>query len=111
MLRKKYNSIMEQPEEHRNKWALGLAVSLTVLVFISFGIYRGFISFGGTGTVAQESEKQIAATVVASSPFENSKGVFEGTWAEIEKQYRAFTDSMADVLVPFIEGIEIYERE
>lgn len=110
MLRKKYNQIMEQPEEYRNKWALGLTISVTVLVFVSFSVYRGFISFGSSGAVAQKSEPQVAAVAAAPTPFENSKGAFQNTWGEIKKQYGAFTDSIANVLVPFIEGIEVYEK-
>ena len=78
---------------------------------MSFSVYRGFISFGSPGTVAQKPETQVAATAAAPSPFENSKSVFGSAWQEIGDQYKAFTDSVSNVLEPFIEGIEVYERK
>ena len=103
---------MEQPEEHRNKWALGLATTLSLIILISFTFYRGYLSFGNQETVVtQKSTNQVASVVSAPSPIENSKQTFKATFDEIGKQYQDFKDSVSNVLVPFIEGIDVYERK
>jgi hypothetical protein len=111
MLLKKYNSIMEQSEEHRNKWALGLTIVFSVIIFTSFVFYRGFINFGN-GKI--KSSTQMASVVSAKSvpsPLETSKGTLMAAFGEINKQYQEFKNSMANVLVPFISGIDVYERK
>jgi len=108
MLIKKYNSIMEKPEEHRNRWALGLTIALSVLIFTSFSFYKGYLSFGGN------NKDQVASVISAKSapsPLQNSKEAFMAAFDEINKQYREFTNSVSDVLVPFITGIDVYERK
>jgi hypothetical protein len=107
----KYNSIMAKSEEHRNKWAIGLSTSLTILIFVSFAFYKGYLSFGIN---TSQSKTQVAAVVTASSapsPFENTKETFRAAFSEIGKQYKQFTDSVSSVLVPFVTGIEVYERK
>jgi hypothetical protein len=107
---------MEKPEEHRNKWALGLATTLTLIIFVSFAFYRGYLSFGNSGTIAEvKSQNQTAAAVLSvksvPSPIENTKETFKSAFDEIGKQYGEFTDSMSNVLVPFFTGIEVYQRK
>ena len=111
MIREKYNSIMEKSEEHRNKWALGLSVSLSVIIFMSFAFYKGFLSFGG-GLMAPKS--QVANTISAKSvpsPVQNTEQTFKAAFDEISKQYQNFTDSVSSVLGPFFTGIEVYQRK
>lgn len=111
MIIKKYNQIMQKSEEQRNKWALGLALTLSVFIFVSFAFYKGFLSFGNNSVIAQkESESQIVATDIPS-PLENSKKTFGAAFSEIGKQYKLFKESIAGVLVPFVTGIEVYERK
>ena len=104
---------MERPEEHRNKWALGLTVTLSVIIFFSFAFYRGYVSFGGGGAIIakQKPTSQVASVISAPSPIESSKTTFKAAFDEISKQYQDFKDSVSNVLVPFIEGIDVYERE
>jgi hypothetical protein len=116
MLLQKYNSIMEKSEEHRNKWALGLSVTFSILIFTSFTFYKGYLSFGSHNDVItrQNPGNQIAAVVsaeTAASPIENTKKTFEAAFGEISKQYQSFTDSLSAVFVPFITGIEVYKRK
>jgi hypothetical protein len=78
MLVKKYHQIMQQPEEYRNKWAIGLSITLSLFIFISFGFYKGFISFGGNeSNVANVVELQRTSNTASAngvpSPLENSK--------------------------------------
>lgn len=113
MLLKKYKSIMEQPEESRNRWAFGFATTFTVAIFFGWMFYSGYLSFGDKGTIAKEKNtNQVAAAAVsAQSPLENSKGVFKAAFKEIDDKYHEIKDSIANVLVPFVTGIEVYERK
>jgi hypothetical protein len=113
MLIKKYNSIMEKSEEHRNKWALSLSITLSVLIFVSFAFYKGYISFGNYSAFAKKQPaREVAAVAEAMpSPIENTKETFKAAFGEIKKQYQEFTNSVSAVLVPFITGIDVYQRK
>jgi hypothetical protein len=117
MLLKKYNSIMEREEEHRNKWAWGLSIGLTLIIFVSFSFYRGFISlnFGAGKNIAQQKNSSQTANVIsadlAPSPIQNTKQTFSAAFDEIGKQYQELKDSISAVMVPFFTGIEVYERK
>ena len=106
---------MEKSEEHRNKWALGLTITLSVLIFGSFVFYKGYLSFGKESVVAEQKSKSNVATAVsldlAPSPVQSTKETFKAAFGEINKQYKEFTSSLSDVFVPFITGIEVYERK
>lgn len=116
MLVKKYKSIMEREESYRSRWALGSTLFCSFLILISFAFYKGFLSFGaGDGIIAkQKPESQLASVVSAEkvpSPIQNTKKTFQSAFYEIGKQYQDFKDSLSAVFVPFITGIEIYERK
>ncbi len=116
MLVKKYNSIMERDAAHRNKWAFGLATALSVFILVGFGFYKGYLSFENTNAVVAKSEKSNqTATVItagkAPTPITNSKETIGGIFDEIKNQYSQFIESINSVLVPFVTGIEVYERE
>ena len=114
MLLKKYNSIMQRSESYRQKSALGLTLFCSIIIFVSFGFYKGFISFGNAGTLANEKSSNNVANVVSAksvpSPIENSKETFKSSFGDIKKQYQSFKDSVSAVFVPFITGIEVYQR-
>lgn len=104
---------MEKPEKHRNRWALGLSVTLSLFIFASFAFYKGYVGFeieGGVSPTRQVASPAVAVEEV-SSPLQNSKKILKDAFGEIEKQYDSFKDSVSSVIVPFITGIEIYERE
>ena len=115
MLIKKYNSIMEKSEKHRNKWALSLAVVCSVFIFTGWGFFTGFLNFENNNqVVGQKSGSQTAAVVSAKlvpTPIENTKETFKSAFGGIKEQYQEFKNSMADVFVPFITGIEVYEKK
>jgi hypothetical protein len=111
MLLEKYNSIMEKPEEHRNKWALGLSVTLTILIFISFAFYKGYLSFGNGYTAPKGQVANVISAKAVPSPIESTKETFKSAFGEIKKQYQDFTDSVSAVLVPFVTGIDVYNRK
>lgn len=106
---------MEKPESYRNKWALGLAIVFSVFIFFGWALYNGYLNFGNEGTMATpKSTSQVAGVVSAKSvpsPVENTKETFQAAFGEINKQYQEFKDSISAVFVPFITGIEVYERE
>lgn len=106
---------MQRDEAHRNKWALGLSISLTLVIFFSFAFYKGFLSFGNDNAIAGvKSQNQVANVVSAKSlpsPIENTKETFSAAFGEIGKQYQEFKDSISTVLVPFFTGIEVYDRK
>lgn len=115
MLLKKYNSIMQKGEEHRNKWALGLAVAFSVFIFFGFAFYKGYIGLGNGDVIAEKQSSNQLANVVsadsAPSPIQNTKETFKSAFGEINKQLQEFEDSISSVLVPFFTGIEVYERK
>jgi hypothetical protein len=111
MLIKKYNSIMAKPEEHRNKWALGLSVSLTVFIFVSFAFYKGYLSFGNANVAPKSQTASAVSAKSVPSPIQSTKETFGAAFGEISKQYKEFTDSVSAVLVPFVTGIEVYQRK
>jgi hypothetical protein len=103
---------MAGSEEHRNKWALSLAVVFSLFIFVGFAFYRGYINinFGNN----QRSTKNVASVVSAESapsPLQNTKTTFKNAFDKIGEQYQQIKNSMANVLVPFVTGIEVYERK
>jgi|SRR3989344_5405296 len=106
MLMKKYNSIMERDEEHRNKWALGMTVALSVFIFTGFAFYNGYLKIPSSSQAAN-----VVSADLAPTPLTNSKQTFGAAFEEISKQYSLFKESVSAVLVPFITGIEVYDRK
>lgn len=106
---------MEKDESYRNKWALGLTIVLSVLIFTGFAFYRGFFSIDFENVAAEiKPQKQTASAISAElvpSPIESSKETFRAAFGEINRQYQEFKKSILDVLVPFVTNIEVYERE
>lgn len=101
---------MGKPEEHRSKWAFGLTIVFSVLIFTSFLFYKGYVTFGNNVV----SNTQVANVVSAGpiiSPIESTKETFKAAFAEIGKQYQQLKDSMSAVFVPFITGIDVYQRK
>ncbi len=103
---------MEKGEEHRARWAFGLATVLSLFILVGFGFYKGYLGINITGG------KQVASAVSAStdsvkalSPVQNSKKIIKTSLKEINKQYQALKEAVASVIVPFITGIEVYNKE
>lgn len=102
---------MAGSEAHRNRWALGLSVTLSVFIFMSFAFYKGFLSFGGGYTAPKQQVANVISADSAPSPVQNTKETFKAAFGEINKQFGEFKDSLSAVLVPFVTGIEVYERK
>lgn len=102
---------MEKSEEHRNRWALGLAITLSALIFVSFAFYKGFLSFGNYYVAPKTQVANVVSAESVPSPMQNTKETFTAAFHEINKQYQEFTNSVYSVLGPFFTGIEVYERK
>ncbi len=102
---------MAKPEEYRNKWALSLAVTLSVFIFVSFAFYKGYLSFGNSNAMSKNQMANVVSAQLVPSPIESTKETFSTAFSEINKQYQEFKNSVSNVLVPFITGIEVYERK
>jgi len=101
---------MSGDAEYRSKWAFWLTASLTILIFLSFAIYKGMFGFNRAASLASEKSAE-EIVVKAPSPIENSKQTFGSAFKEIKGQYDLFKESIAGVLVPFVTGIDVYERK
>jgi hypothetical protein len=114
MIIKKYHSIMQREAEHRQKWAVGLTLVCSLLIFSGFLFQKGYLNFGNT-TVAQKSDTTQLANVIsadlAPSPIQSSEETIGVALQEIKKQYGLFLGSVSAVLVPFVTGIDVYERQ
>lgn len=110
MLLKKYNSIMQKPENDRAKWAIGLSLVVYLFIFTGFAFNKGYISID---IKSESKSSEVAAVVVsaekAPSPLESSKGIFGEVINEAKAQYGVVKDSLESVFVPFFTSIEIYE--
>ncbi len=102
---------MEKPEEDRNKWALGLSVTTTVVIFISFAFYKGYLGFGNGYVAPKDQTASVVSASSVPSPIQSTKETFQAAFDEINKQYQDFTNSVSDVLGPFFTGIEVYQRK
>ena len=116
MLAKKYKYIMQQPAEYRNRWAVGLSITLSLFIFMSYGVYKGFIDIGFSQSKIVETTETVrvsntASVNMAPSPFESSKKTIDVAFEEIGKQYTNLKNSVSAVFVPSFTGIEVYERK
>lgn len=102
---------MSKSETGRNGWALTLSLTFSIFIFISFAFYKGFLSFGNGYTAPEQQVATVVSSDQAPSPMQNTKETLEAGLIEIGKRYQELKSSLLDVLVPFITGIEVYERK
>ncbi len=106
---------MEREESHREKWALGLSVTMSVFILVGFAFYRGFITINHNEPIVKrqiaEQSATVAAASEASSPISNTKEAFKAAFQEIHKKYNEAVSSVSAVIVPFVTGIDVYERK
>jgi hypothetical protein len=111
MFVKRYKSIMEKPEEYRNRWALGMATTFSVFILVGFAFYKDYIHLDLSG--GQVVKNQVVNVIVADdapSPMENTKEAFASVFKEVSVQFGKMKESLASVLVPFWSNIEVYEK-
>ncbi len=108
------DKIRQKSEAEKRGIALGLSITITLLVAVGWAGERGLLG-GGRGSVAEsqniDKSSQTAAVVKSVSPVESSKRTLFQGLEGIQKSYQDFKESVSSVLVPFITGIEVYERK
>ena len=101
--------IRQQPETHKKGVALGLSLALTLVISLGWAGQRGWLN---NGEVAQAPKaNQITSNTLALSPIQSSKKSLASGLSGLEGLYEAVKNSVASVFVPFITGIEVYERK
>lgn len=117
MIKKTYAHIMRQDEKKRANWALGLSISVFSLILVGFAFQKGYINVGNNQDsqfVSNTSKSNVASVIEASSapsPLENTRQTIDVATSQIKNQYKSFLDSVSAVLVPFVSGIDVYERK
>ncbi len=103
---------MQEPYYKRERWALGMTIFLSTLIFVSFAFYKGFINIDGKKVALDESfvsDQNVASAVIAPSPLDNSKEFLSKIFDEFNSQYKDLKESLYNVFVPFVTGIDVYE--
>ena len=116
MIIAKYNSIMEQSESHRAKWALGLTLFLFVLIVLAWLFYRGFLHFGTedkkiSKIKAVEQVSNVVSADTVPSPLNDLGEKVGSSIGQIKMEISNFKNSMYSVLVPFVSSIDVYQKQ
>ncbi len=104
--------IRQKPETHKKGVALGLALALTLVISLGWAGQKGWLGEGSIAGSAQPAESRLVGKVVQPlSPIESSKRSLTSGLSGLRGLYASMRDSVASVFVPFITGIEVYERK
>ncbi len=105
--------INKRGEEYRRRTALAASLLVFVSVLGVWSVQKGYLDFGSNNSIISKDRdiSEIAKVESAPSPLDSSKGALNSIWSEINKTYIDFKDSVSSVFVPFITGIEVYERK
>ena len=95
--------LRKKSESTRRKIAFGTSLAISLLIFASWFYHKGYLDYG-TPIIAQKSEETSVPVV------KNTISSFDSVFTQIGKQYDAFKESVASVLVPFITGIDVYNK-
>jgi hypothetical protein len=128
-MRKIIEKLKQKPESYRHKVAFFTATVLSLAIFFSWAGAKGYIGMpdgmpeseityanSNNGTVSNTSVQNTlaareAVSVSASSPLDNSKNALSAAFSQFSEQFAAMKESLANVFVPFIGGIEVYESK
>lgn len=103
-------NIRSKPEDHRRKVALGMSLTITAFIFVGWLSSKGWIGF----TPSSDSKLQTAQVIQADkaiSPIKSTSKTFKEAGDQIKAATKEFTDTISQVFVPFVTGIEIYQRK
>jgi hypothetical protein len=89
--------------------AFGGAVIVSLLIASGWVYSTGYLDYG-TPVVAESSIKKEEIKKVAPAPLANASSSFDSIFAQISEQYDALKASVASVFVPFITGIDVYNK-
>ncbi|MEK7117178.1 MAG: hypothetical protein AAB861_00190 [Patescibacteria group bacterium] len=111
---KTIHKLREQPESYRHKVAFFTTTVISLAIFVSWAGFKGYIGFP-EGQVAYTPEQNVAALTASqiepASPFDNSMNAFKAAFSKFGEEYNSLKESLSNVLVPFISGIEVYESK
>lgn len=114
MINQTIEKINQREEKYRRRFAFSISLIVFVFVLGAWVLNRGIIDINGGGSAIFSKDKntnQVASVETVPSPLDSSKQTFRSVWGEISKSYREVKSSISDVLVPFVTGIEVYERK
>lgn len=109
-MRKIIESIRNKPEDARRRAALGMSLVITAIIFAGWLGSKGWIGLPQKNDTRLQTAQVIDAKNV-ESPIDTSKKALSGAGIEIKSAINDFNESISRVLVPFMTGIEIYERK
>lgn len=108
-MRKFIENIRSKPESDRRRAALGASLLVTTIIFATWVGTKGWIEAPrGDGKL---QAAQVIDAERAISPVDSSKRILSEAGKQIKSSYSDFKESISRVLVPFVTGIEIYERK
>ncbi len=107
--------IRQSSETHKQGVALGLSLVLTLVVAFGWAGQRGLIEFSGDNlaqkaSVAPSARAENPVSGDLPTPLDQLKLSLGSAWSGLGEVYGSVRDSLAGVFVPFITGIEVYER-
>jgi hypothetical protein len=119
---KTIENLRMKPESYRHKVAFFTATALSLAIFVGWAGFKGYIGLPN-GTVAYDKTAksvpyqsksvsgQTAVVSEAPSPFLNSINALKAAFGQFGEQYDILKESLSNVFVPFISGIEVYESK
>lgn len=111
-MKKLLETMRQKPEHHKRAISFGLSLVITLVIALGWAGQRGIL--GGEGEGMAEAPKIVPTKQTASvalAPVESSKRSLTSGLESAKQAYLNFKESLANVLVPFVTGIEVYERK
>lgn len=107
--------LKQKPESHRHKVALGTSFLVTLLIAGVWAGQKGFFGFSEETVVTKNQVEVVDKNPVAknqkeNSPLANTKNAFSAAFSEINVKYSEIKESMSSVIVPFMTGIDVYDK-
>src|SRR5690349_15896105 len=101
--------IRKKPESSRRKIALGTSLGVMLLIVSVCAYNKGYFGYSTTTVVAEKTE---SIQETSTPDINKSKINTPLTLAldQIIKRYGELRDSIASVMVPFITGIDVYQK-
>lgn len=108
------HKLYQRPESYRHKVAFFTSSIISLAIFVSWAGFKGYIGLPN-GQVAYTPEQNVAALAATqtepASPFDNSINAFKAAFSQFGEEFESLKESLSNVFVPFISGIEVYESK
>ena len=104
------DELKKKPEATRRKVAFSVSLFVTLVIFSGWVYNKGYLDYDAPIIAQNSQETSEKQEVSAPSPIENTTSSFDSIFAGIRIQYDALKESVAAVLVPFITGIDVYNK-